>query len=103
VATPTEINLALRKGLAVVKFFPAEAFGGVQTLQAIAAPYGMLRFIPTGGITAENLGEYLRLPAVIACGGSWMASKSLIAKGDFETITALSRAALELARQARRR
>ena len=90
VMTPTDINQALAKGLSTLKFFPAEAAGGVKTLKAIAAPYGGVKFVPTGGISAANLADYLRLTAVHACGGSWMVEKSLIAAGDFGAITRLS-------------
>jgi 2-dehydro-3-deoxyphosphogluconate aldolase/(4S)-4-hydroxy-2-oxoglutarate aldolase len=76
VVTPTEINMALNHGLNILKFFPAEAMGGVSTLKAIAGPYGKVRFIPTGGINLQNLPDYLALPAVVACGGSWLVKKS---------------------------
>ncbi len=99
VATPTEIEMALDFGLNVVKFFPAEAIGGVKTLKAISAPYGMMKFMPTGGITEANVGEYLKLPSVLACGGSWMVSKELITKGDFAKITELTKAAVALAKK----
>jgi 2-dehydro-3-deoxyphosphogluconate aldolase/(4S)-4-hydroxy-2-oxoglutarate aldolase len=99
VATPTEIEMALDFGLNVVKFFPADALGGVKTLKAISAPYGMMTFMPTGGITEANVGEYLKLPSVLACGGSLMVAKDLIAKGDFAKITVLTKAAVELAKK----
>lgn len=94
VATPTDIEVALGFGLTVVKFFPAEAFGGLKTLKAISAPYGQLRFMPTGGINPENLGSYLAFEKVLACGGSWMVKPELIRKGDFATVTSLTRDAL---------
>ncbi len=97
VATPTEVEMALDFGLNVAKFFPADALGGVKTLKAISAPYGMMKFMPTGGITEANLVEYLKLPCVLACGGSWMVAKDLIAKGDFAKITELTKAAMNLA------
>ena len=97
VATPTDIEQALDHGLTVVKFFPAEAMGGLKTLQAIAAPYGMMRFVPTGGITAENLDKYLAFPKVVACGGSWMVTKELLAAKEFDKITQLARDAVERA------
>jgi 2-dehydro-3-deoxyphosphogluconate aldolase/(4S)-4-hydroxy-2-oxoglutarate aldolase len=99
VATPTEINMALRRGLNVLKFFPAQALGGVPMLKAIAAPYGGVRFIPTGGINPQNLSDYLSLPAVAACGGSWLVKKSLIAAGEFETITRLAAEAVQIRAQ----
>lgn len=101
VATPTEINMALDKGLDVLKFFPAEALGGVKTLKAIAAPYRGVRFIPTGGVEPENLKDYLRFPAVHACGGSWMVKGSLIDSGKFDEITRLAREALQTVHQVR--
>jgi 2-dehydro-3-deoxyphosphogluconate aldolase/(4S)-4-hydroxy-2-oxoglutarate aldolase len=100
-ATPTDIEMALDFGLNVVKFFPAEAIGGLKTLQAFAAPFGMMRFMPTGGITPENVEKYLAFSKVIACGGSWMASKELIAGKQFDKITELSRDAVERAKKAR--
>jgi len=99
VATPSDIDLAMSFGLDVLKFFPAEAFGGLKTLKAIAAPYGMVRFIPTGGISAANLGEYLAFKPVLACGGSWMVKNEMIAAGQFDRITELTREAVAIARQ----
>lgn len=86
VATPTEIEQAMDHGLKVAKFFPAEAMGGVKTLKAIAAPYRMMQFVPTGGIDMENLKDYLALPCVLACGGSWMVRPDLYADGDFSRV-----------------
>lgn len=100
-ANPTDIEMALDHGLSVVKFFPAEAIGGLKTLKAIAAPYGMMRFIPTGGIDTANLGEYLKFPKIVACGGSWMVAKELIANKQFERIRDLSREAVQLADKVR--
>lgn len=101
VATPTEINMALDKGLNILKFFPAEALGGLKTLKAIAAPYGDVKFIPTGGITSKNLADYLSLPAVHACGGSWLVASNLISAGEFAEITRLTEEALSIVRQVR--
>jgi 2-dehydro-3-deoxyphosphogluconate aldolase / (4S)-4-hydroxy-2-oxoglutarate aldolase len=86
VCTPTEIEMALAKGLEVVKFFPAEPIGGLAYLKAIAAPYGMMQFMPTGGITPTLLGDYLRFPKVVACGGSWMVAPDWIRNQDFDRI-----------------
>ena len=86
VATPTEIEMALAKGLTTVKFFPAEPMGGLKFLKAIAAPYGMMKFMPTGGVNAQNAREYLAFNRVIACGGSWMAPQDWIAARDWERI-----------------
>jgi 2-dehydro-3-deoxyphosphogluconate aldolase / (4S)-4-hydroxy-2-oxoglutarate aldolase len=93
VATPTEISMALARGLSLLKFFPAEAMGGVRTLQALSAPFAGVRFVPTGGITVANLPQYLALPNVAACGGSWMAKEDMISAGKFAEITRLSRQA----------
>lgn len=101
VATPTEVGMALSKGLSLVKFFPAEALGGVKMLRALAAPFKGVRFIPTGGITAANLADYLKLPAVYACGGSWIAPPALISAGAFDEIARLTRQALEIVRSCR--
>jgi 2-dehydro-3-deoxyphosphogluconate aldolase/(4S)-4-hydroxy-2-oxoglutarate aldolase len=87
IATPTEIEAALSKGLTVLKFFPAEPLGGVSYLKAISAPYGAVEFMPTGGVSVQNVGSYLSFPKVVACGGSWMAPSDWIASGDFERIT----------------
>lgn len=94
IATPTDIELAMGFGLKVLKFFPAESYGGVKTLKAISAPYGMLRFIPTGGITEKNMAEYLAFDKVLAVGGSWMVKSELIAAGKFDQITELTKAAV---------
>jgi 2-dehydro-3-deoxyphosphogluconate aldolase/(4S)-4-hydroxy-2-oxoglutarate aldolase len=102
VVTPTEINMALKKGLNVVKFFPAEASGGVKTLQAIAAPYQGVKFIPTGGISTGNLADYLKLKSVLACGGSWMVTKELISAGKFDQIAALAAEAVAVVQQIRK-
>jgi len=96
-ATPTDIEMALDHGLNVVKFFPCEALGGLKTLKAIAGPYGMMQFIPTGGIDAGNLAEYLKFPKILACGGSWMVSKELLAEKQFGKITELTKQAVEIA------
>ena len=101
VATPTEINMALDYNLQILKFFPAGALGGVKTLKAIAAPYGHVKFIPTGGVNPDNLADYLHLPAVHACGGSWLVHRNLIEKGNFEEITNLAKEAVEIARVVR--
>lgn len=98
VCTPTEIEMALSKGVDVVKFFPAEPMGGVEFLRAICAPYKNIRFIPTGGIDTKNIGQYLALPQVVACGGSWMVKPELFETGDFSKVKQLSREAAALTR-----
>jgi 2-dehydro-3-deoxyphosphogluconate aldolase/(4S)-4-hydroxy-2-oxoglutarate aldolase len=101
VATPTEINMALDKGLNILKFFPAEALGGLKTLKALAAPYVGVKFIPTGGINPKNLADYLSLPAVHACGGSWLVKSTLISAGEFTEITRMAEEALTIVHQVR--
>ncbi len=101
VATPTEIDMALDRGLDILKFFPAEALGGIAMLKAIAAPYGGVRFIPTGGINQENLADYLAHPSVHCCGGSWLAKADLISAGRFDEITKLTRDAMTVVRRVR--
>jgi 2-dehydro-3-deoxyphosphogluconate aldolase/(4S)-4-hydroxy-2-oxoglutarate aldolase len=90
VATPTEIQMALDEGVDTVKFFPAESIGGIKALKAMAAPYSMVRFIPTGGITLEKLPEYLAFKAIIAVGGSWMVASDLLKTGNFAEVTRLA-------------
>lgn len=89
VATPTDIELAMSLGLDTVKFFPAETMGGVGALKALAGPYRNVRFLPTGGITPEKLPDYLKLPCVLACGGSSLAPRDKLAAGDFDAIRKL--------------
>jgi 2-dehydro-3-deoxyphosphogluconate aldolase/(4S)-4-hydroxy-2-oxoglutarate aldolase len=96
--TPGEIERALAAGIALLKFFPAEAAGGVPYLRSLAGPYPEVNFVPTGGIGPANLAAYLELPTVAACGGSWMVKASLISSGDLATVTRLTAAALSVAR-----
>jgi len=86
VCTPTEVEAVLEKGLSLVKFFPAEPMGGVAFLKAIAGPYRTLEFMPTGGINAGNIGQYLSFSKVVACGGSWMAPAEWIRAKQFDRI-----------------
>jgi 2-dehydro-3-deoxyphosphogluconate aldolase/(4S)-4-hydroxy-2-oxoglutarate aldolase len=97
VATATDIQAAGEEGLDVLKFFPAEPMGGLATLKALAAPFPEVRFVPTGGIGAANLGAYLAHPSVLAVGGSWMVAPGLIAAGAWEEITRLTAEAVRLA------
>jgi len=94
VITPTEMQRALEYGLEVVKFFPAEASGGLDYLKAVAAPFTKLKFIPTGGIEPSLLLSYLRFPKVIACGGSWMVRPEMLKTGQYEEIASLTRQAV---------
>lgn len=100
--TPSEVAQAVKRGLKVVKFFPAEQTGGVTMIKALAAPYTMVRFMPTGGIGIKNLKEYLSCDKVICCGGSWMVKKDMICNGEFDRITDLTREAVETAKACRR-
>ena len=102
IMTPSELQHAHNLGLDVVKFFPASTAGGVPALKALVAVFGAMRFIPTGGISAANLGEWLAVPAVEACGGSWLTPPDAVASGRYERITQLAREALETAAAARR-
>jgi 2-dehydro-3-deoxyphosphogluconate aldolase/(4S)-4-hydroxy-2-oxoglutarate aldolase len=97
VSTPTDIEAALGRGLRLLKFFPAEASGGLEFLTAVAAPYQGISFMPTGGITPANLPLYRSQPFVAACGGSWIASEAAISGGRFDEITAAAAQAVELA------
>ena len=94
--SPTGIEMALERDLEVVKFFPAEASGGMKMLKAMSAPYGGVKFIPTGGIGKDNMMSYLADKSVLAVGGSWIVASDLISAGRFDEITALVREAVEL-------
>ena len=99
--TPSEVAQAVKRGLKVVKFFPAEPAGGVAMIKAMAAPYHQLRFMPTGGIGTLNLKDYLEFDKIICCGGSWMVKGDLIKNGEFEKICKLTKEAKELAKSIR--
>ena len=99
--TPTEIMAAMKLGLNVVKFFPAGVYGGLKAMKSLSAPFGGIKFIPTGGIDAKNLKEYLEAPFVHAVGGSWLCPKKEIAVGNFDAITALCREASEIVKEVR--
>ena len=96
ICTPSDIEAALEFGLDVLKFFPAQPFGGLETVKALSGPYTAVKFIPTGGINTQNLTEYLNFPKVIACGGTWIASSSLILAGKFSEISRNAREAVEI-------
>lgn len=97
---PMAIEAALELGIHTVKFFPAEASGGIPMLKALLAPYAMLQVMPTGGIGVKNIRDYLALPNVIACGGSWMVEKSLLAAQNWDEVARLSREAVALVQAA---
>lgn len=96
VMTPTEIEQAMSMGLRYVKFFPAEAAGGIKMLKTFSGPYPEMRFMPTGGINTQNVKSYLDCSNVFSCGGSWMVNKALIANRDFDSITRITKEALEM-------
>jgi len=101
VNSPTQVEMGLELGLDVLKFFPAEASGGIKMLKSLYGPYSDVKFMPTGGVEASNLGAYLALPNVVACGGSWMVKDELIKAGRFAEIATACREAVELARASR--
>jgi 2-dehydro-3-deoxyphosphogluconate aldolase/(4S)-4-hydroxy-2-oxoglutarate aldolase len=93
---PTQIEMALERGIEVVKYFPAEASGGLPLLKSMSAPYAGIKFIPTGGINQNNLCSYLSENKVLACGGSWMVKPELISSGNFDVITRLTKEAVSI-------
>jgi 2-dehydro-3-deoxyphosphogluconate aldolase/(4S)-4-hydroxy-2-oxoglutarate aldolase len=99
--TPTEVHTALRAGAELVKFFPAELTGGIAYLKALAGPFGEVSFVPTGGVNASNLADYLGLTQVAACGGSWMVAPALLRAGDFARVQTLAAEAMAIVRQVR--
>jgi 2-dehydro-3-deoxyphosphogluconate aldolase/(4S)-4-hydroxy-2-oxoglutarate aldolase len=101
VATATEMQRAHNLGLGVVKFFPASIAGGLPALKAFSSVFRQLRFMPTGGVSADNLANFLALPAVIACGGSWLTPADAIKRGDYEHISKLAQEAVTIASRAR--
>jgi 2-dehydro-3-deoxyphosphogluconate aldolase/(4S)-4-hydroxy-2-oxoglutarate aldolase len=104
VATPSDVEKAMELGCRYLKFFPAEAAGGVPMLQALAGPYAHtgVKFIPTGGIGLKNMASYLALPIVVAVGGSWMAERKLVNEGNWSAITALTAEAVKAAQAVQR-
>lgn len=101
IATATELQRAWNMGLRTVKFFPAGQAGGIPMIKALASVFRDVRFMPTGGVSAANLGDYLAVPAVVACGGSWLTPKDAVAAGDYATVTRLAAEAIEIARKTR--
>lgn len=94
--SPSEVAQAVKRGLKVVKFFPAEPAGGISMIKAMAAPYTGLKFMPTGGINAKNLGEYISCDKIVCCGGSWMVKGELVKTGEFTKIRQLTEEARRL-------
>ena len=99
--SPSEAVIAVRKGLSVIKFFPAEQAGGLPFIKAIAAPYTTLSFMPTGGINPENVKEYLKYDRIFACGGSWRVKAKLISEGRFDEIQKLTEEAAAIVKEIR--
>ena len=99
--TPSEVAQAVKRGLKVVKFFPAEQAGGVAMIKAMAAPYTMVKFMPTGGISTKNLADYLGCDKILCCGGSWMVKGDMIKAGEFDKITAMTKEAVEKVKEIR--
>jgi len=102
VNNPTGVEAALERGLDVLKFFPAEASGGVKMVNAMGAPYGRVKFMATGGVSLNNVMSYLESPYIVACGGSWMVKSDLIRDGKFEKIEKLCKDAVELIKEWRK-
>ena len=100
-SNPSDVEQALENGLEVVKFFPAEAAGGLPMIKAMAAPYVGVKFMPTGGINAKNVRDYLAYNRIIACGGSWMVKGELVKEGRFDEIEKLTREAVEIVKESR--
>ena len=101
VCTPSEVEMGMSLGLSYLKFFPAEAAGGVNMIKSMAAPYTKIKFMPTGGIGPKNLADYLNCKAVIACGGSWMVPGDMITAGKFDEIEKLTAQAVALLKEIR--
>jgi len=99
--TPTEVSQLVKRGLRVAKFFPAAQYGGVATIKALSAPFVGLKFMPTGGVNAKNLREFLSCDAIVACGGSWMVKSDLIRAGDFAKVKELTKEAVTLVKEIR--
>lgn len=99
--TPSEVAQGVKRGLEVLKFFPAQQAGGVAMIKAMAAPYTSVMFMPTGGINADNIEQYLSFKKIAACGGSWMVKADLIDSGNFEKITELTKEAVRLVKSIR--
>ena len=94
--TPSEVMIAMEYDLPVVKFFPAKQYGGIDTMKALAAPFPSVKFMPTGGISASNLVEYLSFSKIVACGGSWMVKDNLLTEKKFDEVTRLTEEAVQI-------
>src|ERR1019366_4457458 len=100
ISTATDVISALDHGCELLKFFPAEASGGLEMIRALQGPFPQVRFIPTGGVNAANAGAYLRLPSVVAVGGSWMVAPALLRDRDFASVSRLAAEAVRIAAEA---
>ncbi len=101
IVTPTELQRAVNLGLDVVKFFPASIAGGIPALRALSSVFRSVRFMPTGGVSVGNLGDFLSLPSVLACGGSWLTPADAIKAGHYERVTELASEAAGIAKNSR--
>ena len=99
--TPSEVTKAVKRGLNICKFFPAEQYGGVSTIKALSAPFTTVKFMPTGGVSAKNLKDYLSCSKIVACGGSWMVKGDLIKAHEFDKIRELTAEAVALVKEIR--
>lgn len=99
--TPTEIMKAISLGLKVVKFFPANVYGGIKAIKALSGPFGDIKFLPTGGVSADNMEEFLEVKSIAAVGGSWVCTKTDVNNGEFEKITKLSKEATDIIKKVR--
>lgn len=99
--TPSEVTKAVKRGLNICKFFPAEQYGGVSTIKALSAPFTTVKFMPTGGVSAKNLKDYLSCSKIVACGGSWMVKGDLIKAHEFDKIRKLTAEAVALVKEIR--
>ena len=95
--SPSEVAQAVKRGLTIVKFFPAEQAGGIAMIKAMAAPYTMVKFMPTGGINTKNLADYLSCDKILCCGGSWMVKGNLLKEGKFDEVCKLTKEAKAIA------
>ena len=99
--TPTEIMQLIKEDIKVIKFFPAENYGGLKTIKALSAPFPNIKFVPTGGVSLSNLTAYLEFDKIAAVGGSWLCTKDLIKDGKWDEITKLSKEAMDISRTVR--
>ena len=99
--TPTEVMQLIKEDIKVIKFFPAENYGGLKTIKALSAPFPNIKFVPTGGVSLSNLTAYLEFDKIAAVGGSWLCTKDLITKGKWDEITKLSKEAMDIFKSVR--